>query len=270
MVSKSFDIHTANLLPFEPGSKRLLLEISPEMVSVILYDKQQNTPEAVEIFQGPYNDQEDWQSMVDKSRLLSYTGLETQVFYSHPEMIPVPAKLYNPSAAKAQLELFFGSKLTIHSGGDVLEKEGMVVAWQIPSVVNSFLAGHFNIFQARHVVSALISSWQPGEDAEGRVVVYKNMAWMLLWSQGKLQIAKPVVFEEPDDLSWHLLNVCRQYELDPGSVNWKVSGMIEENAPLWKAITRFLDPVTPLSPGVQVPEELPGHYFAHLLETHSN
>lgn len=264
MVSKSFDIHTGNLLPFDSSSKRLLVEASPELVSVILWDKRKRIPDAVEIFNGCCATEDDWQTMLQQSRLLSFTDVETLVVNAYPEMIPVPTPLYTPESARAQLELFFGNKILLHTGGDVMEKDGMVVAWQLPQRLYDILKNHFQVFQVKHIASLLISS-QTGNQHKARVVVYGNFAWVLVWLHGQLQIAKPVAFSIPDDLSWHLLNLCRELQAEPTSIAWEISGMAEENSPLWQAITRFLEPVTAMDAAIKLPDELPAHYFAHLM-----
>src|SRR5829696_8913344 len=103
MVSKSFDINTVSLQPFVPSGKRLIVELSPESVSVILWDKEKRIPEAVEIFKGGHGESEDWDSMLQQSRLLGFRDLETTVVVAYPEMILVPSFLYSPAIAKAQL-----------------------------------------------------------------------------------------------------------------------------------------------------------------------
>lgn len=264
MVSKSFDINTTGLQPFEPSEKRLIVEVSPESVSVILLNKLEGIPEGVEIFNGTHDETEDWEAMVQQSRLMGLADLETLVVIAYPHMLPIPASLYTPESAKAQMELFFGFKQGCYASGDVLEEHDMVIAWQIPQKVQDFLSGHFQLLQVKHLVTLLMANSKITSPAEGRVVLYGNLGWIVLWLDGKVQIAKSVAFVKPDDLSWHLLNLCRQFNLEPTAVNWKVSGMAEASSPLWHAITRFLDPVEAMDAGVAVQEELPGHYFAHL------
>ena len=110
MVSKSFDINTTSLQPFDPGKRRLIIELSPESVAVILWDRLKRIPEAVEIFKGPHTLTQDWETISEQSSLLGFSDLETLVILAYPEMIPVPAALYTPLSAIDQLELVFGWK----------------------------------------------------------------------------------------------------------------------------------------------------------------
>ena len=264
MVSKSFDINTTGLQPFDPATRRLIIELAPESVAVILWNRDKTIPEAVEIFKGSHAAIEDWEAMLQQSRLLGFTDLETLVVIAYPEMIPVPAPLYTPESAKAQLELFFGWMPAIYTSGDVLQEDNMVISWQMPLVVHEFLSGHFSVLQIRHLASVAIESHEAITPFDGQIILYGNLGWAVLWVDCKLQIIKPVSFSKPDDLSWHLLNICKQFDLTPTSVSWQVSGMAENSSPLWLAVTRFLDPVVAMNAGIPLQEELPGHYFAHL------
>lgn len=266
MVSKSFSINTADMQPFDSSSKRLLVELSTDAVTVILTDRQSKKPEAVESFHGSHRLGADWEAMVQQSRLLSLTDLETLVVIGYPNMIPVPASLYAPQQAVAQLELFFGPSEGLFTSGDVLKEQEMVVSWQIPLEEHDFLVNHFQWLQTRHAVSILIETYSQDNSADGHVLIYNNAAWLLLWKEGIFQIAKPVLFTGGDDISWFLLDTCRHFGFEPTEVHWKVSGMVEEGSSLWQAIIRFIDPVTLMS-STAIPEDLPSHYFAHLFKS---
>jgi hypothetical protein len=264
MVSKSFDINSGSLQPFEPSGKRLIVEVSPESVAVILWDKIKRIPEAVEIFKGAHGEAGDWDSMLQQSRLLGFRDLETAVIIAYPEMLLIPSFIYSPGAAKSQLELFFGNRVDSYTGGDILKEVDMVVAWQIPANVRTYLSNHFHVLHFQHLAGLLIANHKKKEGFEGHIVLYGNIGWVVLWKHGELQIAKSIPFLKPDDLSWHLLNVCEQFELELTGVTWKVSGMAEESSPLWQAISKFLDPVWPMDAGIPLQEALPKHYLSHL------
>lgn len=264
MVSKSFDINTVSLQPFELPGKRLIIELSSSSVAIILWNSSARLPEAVEIFNGDHGEPDDWQSMLQQSRLLGFTELETLISTAYPEMLLVPASLYSPESAKAQLDLFYGFKPGHYVGGDVLHQIDTVVAWELPANVKTFLTNHFSVTKIQHLVTSLLLHHKAHTGASGHIVLQGNMVWVLIWKQDQLQIAKSFSFLKPEDLQWHLLNLCRQLAVEPGSIRWKISGMAEESSPLWQAITCFFDMSEPMDAGIVRQEELPGHYFAHL------
>jgi hypothetical protein len=266
MVSKSFDINVAAIQPFDSSAKKLLIELSSDAVTVILWDRQAKHPDAIESFHGSHRTTADWETMVQQSRLLSLTDLETLVLVGYGNMIPVPASLYDPQLAASQLELFFGNSRDLFTSGDVLKELEMVLAWQIPLEEQNFIVNHFQWVQVKHAVSLLLEHHQVLSSLEGHILIYANESWILFWQEGEFRLAKPVLFSKPDDLSWHLLNTCRVLEKEPTAINWQVSGMVEEGSSLWLAISKFLDPVIPMQSDISM-EDVPQHYFAHIFNS---
>jgi hypothetical protein len=266
MVAQSFEINATSIQPFDSSSKQLLVELSTESVSFLLIDRQNKKLLAVESFRGGHSKASDWETILQQSRLLLLTELETKVIIGYPNMMPVPASLYAPELASSQLELFYGPANGLFTSGDVLKELEMVIAWQNPLEEHDFLVNHFQWVQTKHAVSILLEAYIQQTDADGQILIYGNAAWLLLWKQGVFQLAKPVVFTSPEDISWYLLDVCRQFELEPTVVHWRVSGMIEEGSSLWQAIIRFVNPVSLLDSDVLL-EKIPAHYFAHLIKT---
>jgi hypothetical protein len=182
-------------------------------------------------------------------------------------MMPVPLTLYEPQQSAAQLELFFGSSRDLFTSGDVLKELEMVLAWQIPLEEQNFIVNHFQWVRMQHAVSLLLENHRVDSPADGHILIYANESWLVIWQSGLFQLARPVLFTKPDDLSWHLLNTCRVLDFEPTAINWQVSGMVEEGSTLWLAISRFLDPVLPMQSGVKTLEDIPQHYFAHIFNS---
>jgi len=266
MLSKSFDINTASLPPFESGTHSLLLEISPAAVSVIFWNKEKNAPEAVEVFAGSFNNAADWELITQQSTLLGLRQLETDVIHAFENMLPIPLHVYTPEQGKAQLELFFGAKPGMHTSADLLPINEMVLAWQMPQDLHAAIASYFQVYRVKHVGSCLLKNAVEAGKTVGKIVVYGSQCWMSLWGNGSLLIIKSVAISQADDLSWHLLNTCKQFGLEPNEVSWEIGGMAEESSPLWTAVTRFFDPVRAMASPVELPAEIPAHYFAHLYQ----
>lgn len=264
MVSKSLDIHTASLAPFEPSKRRLLLELAPNALTAVLWDKESNLPLAVEVFNGDITKAGERQVIAEQSRLLAYKDLETVVISAFPNILPVPSFLYTPTAAQEQLNVLFGQNNTLYTGGDVIADHSMVLSWQMPTTVHQFLVNRFKVLQVRHLATQLIHNFKSGEPVKGNIVVYGSLVWIVLWQNEQLLLAKSVEVAHPDDLSYQLLNICRQFNLEVAQVYWQISGMVQQDSPMWAAVSRFFEQVEEMPVQAQLPEDLPGYYFAHL------
>jgi hypothetical protein len=264
MVSKSIDIHTAGLAPFEPSTRRLVLELAPTALTVFLWDKNINKPIAVEVFNGDIVKAGDRQVILEQSQLLAFKELETLVISAFPNILPIPSVLYSPTLAQGQLNLLFGQNNTLYTGGDVIADLSMVLSWQMPATIHQFLVNRFKILQVKHLVTNLIEKHNSTINTQGNLVVHGNWVWLVLWQNGKLLITKSIYVEHSDDLSYQLLNICKQFQLDTKQVEWQLSGMVQQESPMWAAVSRFFEQVAEMPAKATVPEDLPGHYFAHL------
>lgn len=264
MVSKSLDIHTASLAPFEPSKRRLVLELAPHALTAILWDKDKNLPVAVEVFNGDITKAGERQLIMEQSRLLGYKDLETLVISAFPNILPVPSFLYTPTSAQEQLNLLFGQNNNLYTGGDVIAEHSMVLNWQMPTTVHQFLVNRFKVLQVRHLVTNLLNSFKQNEAAQGNIVVYGSLVWIALWQNEQLLLAKSAEIGHADDLSYQLLNICKQFSIDPAQITWQLSGMVAQDSPMWAAVSRFFEHVEEMPILVQLPEDLPGYYFAHL------
>lgn len=268
MVSKSLDINTGHLLPFEPNTRCLLLELSADTLSVILWDKQRQLPEAVEMFAGCSSDDEDWAQMLQQSRLLNFTELETQLVHTFPRMIPTPSNLYQSQAIAGHMQMMFGKgQHQWFTSGDVLGEQQMVLAWQMPAVWRQRLTMHFSVLQSSHLVSALLKQATPAQGAHGHLVIYASMAWVVLRQNTQLLVATSVDIQPVENMVYDLLNICQQFQIAPDKVLWNVSGMVTRNSNLWQIIDRYFGEMQWMPSAVATPQELPSHYFAHLFST---
>jgi hypothetical protein len=130
---------------------------------------------------------------------------------------------------------------------------------------HSALVSQFSTAIFVHQYSILIKKL-PGSGNELNVIFYPNKIVAVLSKGGRLQIAQTFKFQTPEDVVYHLLNVCHQF--DAMQVNVELSGMIEKDSNMFKEVSKyFLTTFTGLPPAFNYPEEImekPSHYFSHL------
>jgi hypothetical protein len=77
------------------------------------------------------------------------------------------------------------------------------------------------------------------KDDRIEVVFYPEQIIISLWLHNKLQIQQCFVYETPDDITWCLLDICRQWNIDPTEMNVLVSGLVEQYSALYSSIDRY-------------------------------
>jgi hypothetical protein len=252
------------------------VEISPEGVIVVfpfvilLWDKTRAIPEAAEVFSGISVWDEDWELILQQSELLGYRNLETIVFLNYPRFLPVPTVFYKPSDAIVQLDALFGEELLLHTGGDILPGLDMVVAWQVPKDVFECLAEHFDAVQFKSVASMMLQNGKALHDAamvgQGYLLVSGQLVWMAVWRNGQLLIIKSIPADDPENLTYQMLNICSQWGIEKEKIHWKVAGMVNQDSLFWHAADRFFEHFEPDGSGIVFAPDIPGHYFAQQIQ----
>ena len=268
MVIKSLDINTGNVPPFESGTYRLIIELSPTTLSVLLWHNAEARPVAAEVFTNEPLEAQDWEAILQRSVLLRFTDAETLFVSALSRAMPIPMAIFKPEDASEQLALIFGNTAeATYTGGDIIAEQNLLIAWQIPADWHNLLSEHFKVLQYKHLLSMLCKKASNTSTTNGNIVVYGQWAWATITQNDVLQIARPIHLQQPDDLSYHLLNTCQQLGISPDAINWQVSGLAEFHSPIWEAIAKYFQHVNLRPAECELPNELPAHYFAHLYPT---
>ncbi len=83
---------------------------------------------------------------------------------------------------------------------------------------------------------------------------------------GQLQVIKSCSFENEDDVVYQILNVFRLLEIPVESTLVGICGAIDESSVLYKTLNEFLFEIQLLKSDINLSEEIPAHYFYHLLQ----
>ncbi len=268
MVSLTYQIRPTRLEAFEARSKYLLLEAGMGKLSVLLWDKSRSAPEAAEVFSGIASWEEDWEWIRQQSELLGFKGVEAVAFLNYPRFLPVPQVFYKPSDAIIQMEALFGEAAYLHTGGDILPGMDMVIGWQAPKNVFEDLADHFDSVQFRSVATLLVQNGMdlPEDTTTGHLLVSGTLVWLTVWRHKQLLIVKSIMADDGENIAYQLLNICRQWGIEPGNMHWKVSGLVNADSPLWHAVARFFEHFEPQQAGIAFAADIPAHYFAHQIQ----
>ncbi len=272
MPTLSFNIRSPHSEAFEAETKMIFLECSIHHCTVMLWNKQKSEPEAVEVFSDIKDWEIDWEAMVKQSSILGYKHLKTLVFYGFPRFLPVPSVLFSPTIANNQLKVIAGDAPAWHYGADVMVEEGIVMYWEAPMALRRIFSGYFQQWQANSLATLLISlrKYHPEKTDEssalGLFLLSGNEIWLALWKEEKMLIVQNYRIDEPTSISYHMLNVCNQWNISPGQVHWYGYGMMEQDAPMWLAVDKFFGGVEPANPGIPFGKGIPPHYFAHHIQ----
>ncbi len=210
------------------------------------------------------------QRVCSNETLLQHPYRRTHLFWNFAESILVPAELMNAERNMNMLNLVFGDAAQTIIRSDFLYRHNLHNVYRLPDSAAGLFSVYLPVATQTHLYSALVTRDMP-EGNHLFTVFYSSSMVVLLSREGKLQVVQQFNYSNADDCVYHLLNVCRGFEVLPDSVTLHINGMIDERSALYAAIYKyFLHLVFDELPrGYGYTDEIknhPPHFFSHLFE----
>lgn len=181
------------------------------------------------------------------------------LFYNFAEFALIPDSFYKESSASAILD----SQFPLSENDKVITDENGRIknVYAVPKAIHEFII--------QKNVSFVHAATCQLKEADGvYAIFYQNAVKVIVNQYGKLQFIQQFSFQNPQEAAYHLLNVCRCHELDVEEETILLAGMIDENSPLYKEISKFFNVQFALHENMKKSESLaayPDHFFHHLI-----
>lgn len=211
---------------------------------------------------------ENLKKIFSSENLLQKRYNRTHIFWSFAESILVPAELMNADRNENMLNLVFGDAKRGITRSDFLYKHNLHNVYRIPQPVIDVFATHLPVATQTHLFTGIVNRDLP-EGNHLFTVFYSNSITIMLCREGKLQVIQNFEYNDADDCVFHLLNICKAFEVKPDSVTLHINGMIDANSGLYAAIYKYFlniqfDPLPADYTYYESVKEQPPHFFSHL------
>jgi hypothetical protein len=194
----------------------------------------------------------------------------TQVFINTPESVLIPVDFYEKETAIAGLDLVYGESFDSAYLIDELKDLGLVVISRFPVKLKEELENCYPGVTIRHVHAALISRENTRLDLLA-CSVHPDYLLVMLVSGQQLKFFKQIDYRSPEDASYHLLNICRQFSVSPEHIKLRLDGLLDKDSQLFKELHKYFgnlvianDPMVDLS-HAEALKTLPAHYYFKLI-----
>ncbi len=267
-VNPSFSIQ-APKINFDTA--QAFIEAGPTGLSLVVLDE--NIFKAVVVYSSPAglaaNElTEFYAGIFSSENLLQRQYSRAHIFWSYPQSILVPAELMNEDRNLNMLNLVFGDAEQGGIRSDFLYKHNLHNVYRIPQSATNSLGAHLPLATQTHIFSAMVNRGLPEGD-HLYTVFYSNSITIMLCKEGKLQVIQNFAYHEPEDCVFHLLNVCKGFDVQQSAVTLHISGMIDEKSGLYAAIYKYFlqvafDELPSEYDYHEAIKEQPAHFFSHL------
>lgn len=202
--------------------------------------------------------------------LLQKQYSKTHIFWSFTESILVPAELMNADRNANMINLVYGDARQGIIRSDFLYKHNLHNVYRLPDAVADVFSVCLPIALPTHLFSAMINRDLPAGN-HLYAIFYSSSLTLMLCKEGNLQVIQNFAYNHADDCVFHLLNVCKGFDVLPDSVTLHISGMIDERSALYAAIYKYFLNIEfdKLPEDFTYTDEIknhPPHFFSHLFE----
>lgn len=207
--------------------------------------------------------------------LLSEEMKDTFLIYGFPESTLVPDIYFDENLGPAFTCLMHGN---LKKGIILNEKVpwwDMYNVYMVSPEVQRLLTNKFISSKQFHHSSLLLKSHKKlnvAESPEHMELVYlHNRMIIAVYKKDQLQLIQNLIFDNIADILYYLLDICRQFELNPQQLNFKISGFILKDSPVYVELAKYFPKISfdEISNGIPINDELrqyPFHYFSSFLK----
>jgi hypothetical protein len=279
MIKPDFNISSLNITSDDIAQCRLLVEVSNNSFSYVLLSLRGMRPLVVKHFQFEHLKGKALAELLDEIILeddfVAHMTGETFLVYNFPESNLVPEKFFRMDLNKQLTDLVYGD----------LEKELILsekIPWwelhnvyRIPADVHILLQQRFTSGRYWHFYSLQLKShkmFTAKEEAEFlKVIFYSDKMVVIVFKDGQLQLIQTFSYHDSKDPAYHLLNCCKQLDLDPEKLVFQASGLLERQSSLYDELYKYFLRLSfeKIEDNIIITDELkeyPLHYFSSLLK----
>jgi hypothetical protein len=253
--------------------KELLLEMDNNAVSYLIMDNEMNCLELASFhLQHGHADRklsDALKEIITSQSITDHNYRKVNVIFSFPDAELIPDEFMTRTSARALLELVHGSIATDEIKAEPVHKQSLHVVYAVKADVEKTVNEIFPNVNISHLHTQL-AGINSGETACRMICIFNTSSFVTaLTIDNNIQIVKHFKYNNPEDVSYSLLNICKNYSVDPQQILLQFYGMIDDSSNLYKELYKYFTNIelSSLPGGVQLPEamkEHPSHYFAHL------
>ncbi|MFC4261572.1 DUF3822 family protein [Ferruginibacter yonginensis] len=256
------------------SQKKLLIEVGDNDICFLIYDSNPFTVLGLYVFDFDKNIiATDYaahlNNIIDNENILSAQYSAINVVYNFKNATLIPTTYFSNDTKEAIAALLFTNvhlqKIKVTTVAHLNEVK---LLYAVPTVIENTLLQHFSTAIFTHANALQIK--QPPTPHFLQCIVYHSTIKLILYKNEHLQIIQLFDYKNPTDVSYHLLNVCEQFDILPVHVHLQLGGFIEVDSYLYENIYKYFLTVqlATLPADVTVAADvatIPAQYFTHLI-----
>jgi hypothetical protein len=254
-----------------PKPDSLLIEIGEAGMSAMIFVKNPIQLKRIVLVNFDQNGNlvNDVQSILEKVGFSNFTSEQVKVYYNFSQFVLVPFAFNIENVQKDVLHLIHGAQFEKTVQIDRIENRQIQHIYSVPQQLISFFDERLKGKKGIHRNAVLIKN-QLGKN-ELRLVVFNETITVALHYNEQLKCVQQFAYQAPEEVVYHLLNICQQFDVLPEEILLSISGMIVKESILFEQLYSYFLNIEFLSLDFENKEEecflpLETHFLSHLIE----
>lgn len=269
-MNASFQIQPVQDQPIDTAKAILLLEVSPDYLLAGIMDDD-NKFASLEYFRLEQHDPvNSFKSVIISHEWFSRPYHAVKVIYNFPDSLLVPLSLYDQGNAKASLDLVFGDACQGNTFSDHLPGWDACNIYRVPETYITAINARFKQAESLHLFTVVLKKLQQeNSDLAGDnlfLVFNERKLFVTFVKDNRLMLVQTYGYETAEDVSYILLNVCKQFDLDCETVSIHISGLLDDQSSVYGEMRKYflhvlLDKRPDALKYADTFDEYPAHFF---------
>lgn len=278
MIKPAFDIVPAAWAQDELLDSILLIEVSEKLIGYVVYNKEQRQLLGLRQYHLDISAEKSTaqalSEIIANDALLQQHWKEAIIVYNFPDSSLLPDKYFDIGMNKSITELLFGNAFK----GLILSEK--IPAWDVYNIyrvhreIHGLLQQKFSGGRYWHYYSILLLAIDKETDMPGSLLqcIFYPEKFVVAFFKGKhLQLLQTYQYETPEDVSYFLLKICRQFDATQENLKLIVAGLIEQQSTLFTELLKYFQDIEcDQIPGTiqtkALLQNFPEHYFSPILK----
>ena len=169
---------------------------------------------------------------------------ELKVVYQNTIYSIVPAPLFNEDEAEQYLKLNSRLFTTDFVAFDIIENFELVNVYVPLANINNYFFEHYGEFSYFHFTTTFLERVLQNEKTGNAIKIYAHLHGhqvdVIVTSGKKLLLCNSFNYSTPEDLTYYILFVAEQLDLNPELFELKLSGNISEEDPYFELLYTYI------------------------------
>jgi len=237
MVRKTFGIYSDDL-----SGCILFIETGKDYIVCWCKHAETLSVKAFELFSFREIETQDFDKLLNEmqlhSKLFATSYEKVYCIWGDEKCVCIPREFYDDDIAGSYMHLMYGDE-----AGSSFYKDDLndfIILAKLPDTSSSFTAYHTieaNVHKYYHLLKV-----QQAAVSENKlhIVFYHSHFIVSVFKDGVLQLIQNFFYRAPEDVLYHLLNICETFELSASETPVYASGMIDISSPLYEILHAYV------------------------------